>query len=218
MALTLELPNPKTKGARPNVTAARLDYLHGLNGNPPNRTVKGLCEVHGMHVNTLKKWLPTWERELENIVVSSVSRDNEKPLSSDAFKLALTSEVNEKNSARIAFIDKELDSLQFELENIEPAIRELSSFLHKFEDGEKDYALRIFENYLRASLNKQNLRKQFMAMHSQWTKVCGIDSIVSIQETGAKVIASLTAKASMGDSDKTGTETNEVGIGFKRRG
>jgi len=213
----LERPK-RTLSPTPNLAGAKVDYLYGVNGKPPTRTIKGLCEAHNTSAKTVRKWIKEWDKDLLTIATNRPDRVSENTLSGNAFKLALTSEVNEKNSARIAILDKELDSLAFELENCEPAIRELSSFLHKFEDGEKDYALRIFENYLRASLNKQNLRKQFMAMHSQWTKVCGIDSIVSIQETGAKVIASLTAKASMGDSDKTDAETESVGIGFKRRG
>lgn len=201
---------------RPGVTKARLAYLYGVNGGPPVVNTKELAAIGGVCENTIWKHTVAWKKEAEEIAVKLSVGENRPPLRSESLSLSIDEQVCTKHKARIAVLDSELDSLQAELENLEPTMKEMYTFLRKFDEDDKEHALRIFENYLRASANKQNLRKQFLALHSQWAKMAGIDAIMDIQVTRAKTVATLQAKAEVNE-DKDDEIASESGLAFKRK-
>lgn len=214
METVLTRPAPKTKGCKPGVARARLAYLHGEGDGVPVVSTRRLAEIASVHENTIKKWLPVWCAEMDEMISKTSKLETLKPLS--VGPLSIPPETLQISKDQTDFLLKRLTDIQSEIENIDKTVYKLENILEKFEDNEKDFLIKGFEAYLRFSANKQSLTKQYLAVHTRWTAVSGVDSVREIQVAGAKAVSVAQARAGSNDSEEKDSE--ELVVGFKKRG
>lgn len=220
MPTTLDRPRKKKlPSLKPGIAKARIAYLYGVNGNAPIVHAKELAVIAGTNAATISRHVQKWRIEAENIALESIKSNIEKPLSvGSSSVLSVGIETIDASKKDIDFLRNQLDEIAAEIVNIDKTCYKLEQLLEKFDLDDKDFLVKGFDFYLRASLNKQNLRKQWLSHNARWTVISGVDSVTDIQVTSAKTIAVIQAKAQLGEGDKTDAENEDsVGVGFKRR-
>lgn len=89
----------------------------------------------------------------------------------------------------------QLQQVKWETDNLDQLIARLETLVEKFAGtDESDKAVTLFDRYLRASLNKQSLRTQFLALQRQYTKLSGVEALLDVAVTREKTIATGKAK------------------------
>lgn len=213
MPVVLEKPDPKLKGTMPEIAAARISFLFGNGGGVPVQNTKELARLHNLSEKTIRKYVPTWLKESEE---KAAKVNNEVlGLSLSNGPLSVPPETLVASNKDTDFLRKRLDDLKNEIENIDKTVNWLEKILNSFDNDEKEFLSTAFQFYLRTSANKQSLTKQYLAVHTRWTAVAGVDSIREIQVAGAKAVSVAQAKAGSNDTEEKDSE--ELAVGFKRR-
>lgn len=208
MEASLEAPNKNTKGINAKVVAAREAYLYGTGSGKPVRDTRKLSELTGLHVNTVRKWLPTWQKESEQLVANTCE---------NSLALHLSAEVLEQGRKDTETMRAQVDLLASQLTAMKSILKLLEDCLHNFDDN-KDYALRLFENFINGAGSRASILNSYLKVQIQWAKAAGLEAYTEVQVTGAKALVSQRAK--MEAKDEGGPDDGETGevVGFKRRG
>lgn len=205
----------KKKGCKPGIALARQAFLYGDETGRPVTSTARLCEIAGgMHENSIARHMQGWIVEREEMVASA---------SKGSLALHLSKETLDAHNSDMIHLRDQLQQIKWEIDHLDDSIEKLANICENFSlNGDNaDAALRIFENYLRASHNKSSLRKQFLATQKQWTDLAGIVALSDIQVTAAKEVAKGRAKlevrnlTSEGDHDEKPDAQDDI---FQRRG
>ena len=189
--------------------AARLAFLYGEGDGKPVVNVQRLCEISGCREQAVRRHVHTWLREKEDLVSKG---------SQTSLALHLSAETLQLHKSDVSALRLELDSCKNEMRNLTPIIETIGGLIEHLTEDDRENALALFDRYLRASLNKTNVTKRFLALQSQWTKLSGVDSLMTIQETGAKALTLARAKLeSKAGADELDPSTADVVFKFKRR-
>ena len=166
---------------------ARQLFLYGDGSGKPIRGVKALVAATGLHENTICKWIPIWSAEAEEIVANT----SEKGLA-----LHLSKETLDQHKKDMIFLRDDVNSIKFEMDNLDNCIEKLEKICENFSlnSDNGDEAIKLFDRYLRASLNKSSLRSQFLAAEKRWVELSGILDLKDIQVTQEKALAQGRAK------------------------
>ena len=189
---------------------ARQLYLYGAGDGHRITNATKLAEKAGIHIQTVQKWLPVWEKELEE-VLAETSQDN-LAFHLSAEKLAL-------HGQDMDFLRGQLGMVKFELDRLEEITAKLEDWLDKFQGDDIPIALQIFSAWQQACGSRSSLRSQFLAMQKQWTSLTGIVDLKDVAVVREKEIAKGQAKLQIKrmENETAVTTRNVVGGGvFKR--
>lgn len=177
----------KTPQPKSQVVAARQLFLYG-NGDGKRIIGAGaLAEASGVHIETIRRWMPRWQKEYEEMLSHT---------SEGGLAIRLSADDMRNHSKDMDFLRNDLNSIKWEMDNLDETIAQLEGICNNFalnsENGER--ALAIFDSYLRASLNKSNLRRQFLTTQKQWAEMVGVVDLKDIQVTAQKALETGRAK------------------------
>lgn len=173
---------------KPGVHMARQAFLYGDSTGNPVTNVARLAEIAECHENTIRAHLPKWVVEREEIVAGG----NEAGLS-----LHLSKETLARHKSDLEFIRAKLDETQLEIERLPLITEQLEGWLAAFREDDADKAVRMFNSYIRTSLNKKALITLFQSLHRQWTQYAGIDSLTVVAEAREKAMSVGRAKIAL---------------------
>lgn len=158
---------------------ARQLFLYGDGDGVRVINAEELAKRSGVHVGTIYRNLPQWEKEWEEILTGK----NERTLA-----IALSAEQLQLHKSCIKTLEDQIRQCSWELEQFDEITSRLESICENFslntENG--DAALRLLENYLASRGAKDALRKTFMAMHKHYTDLTGVRDLLDVQATAAK--------------------------------
>jgi hypothetical protein len=182
---------------------ARQLFLYGAGDGRRITAAVALAKAAGIHVETIRRHLPTWEAEYEQILAGT---------SEGGLGLSLSKKQLDQHSKDMVFLRDQIAQVTWECENLDPLIARLETLVEKFAGtDDSDKAITLFDRFLRASMNKQNLRSQFLAMQRQWTKLSGVEGLMDVALTREKTIATgkakLDLKAGGGPKDVTNSRS-----------
>lgn len=147
-------------------------FLYGAGDGVPVRSVPRLAEMSGVHEQTIRRNLPKWEKEAE----AMLSGTSECGLALQLSAKQLQEHENDMNHLR-----DQLNQVKFESEKLEEISARLLDFMENFDDeSDRNYALRVFENWCAAAGARSTLRSQFLALQKQWTSLSGIVDLKDI--------------------------------------
>lgn len=205
------------KGCRKELEIARQACLYGEGDGRPVMNVKRLCELAGVTEKTILRHMPAWQAEREEMVVNS---------SPQSLALSLSAKELRLHECDMKTLRKEINQVKWELDTFDDNIEKLEALVERLTDVASGdplavgQVLQMFDKYLRFSLNKQNLRKQFLALQKQWTGLSGIEGLMDValvrereMEKGRVKIA-LKKEGSEAEPRSVGPTTNAV---FVRR-
>lgn len=201
----------KPKAPDSKTLAARQMFLYGEGDGVRITSIPELSAKSGVTQLTLRKWLPTWNEELEETLRKTTK------LASPTI-LSLSHEILEDHKADISFFRTNLDILKAEHDSLDTALDEMLQFCRNFEGDEAkfDQFIKIFDRYCRLSMNKKGLMSQIMKIKELWDSKSGVDSLKSVQEATAKAISVASAKSA---PDEDGSDAPRVVSGdvFRKR-
>jgi hypothetical protein len=121
----------------------------------------------------------------------------------------LSKEVQSDRDKRMTFLSDQIKQIMWEMDNLDNVIEKLETICGNFslntENG--DDAIKLFDRYLRASLNKANLRSQFLALHKQWADFSGVLDVKDISVVRAREVAKGLGKVDLKKLEAEAQET-----------
>lgn len=172
----------KDYGKRPGIVAARLAYLYGVGDGKPVTTTKRLAEIGECTEKTILRHIPEWHKEKEELIVNHPET---------SLGLSLSAKELADHKADQLFIRDKMNSVKWEVEQIDDCIEKLEGICENFslntDNGE--HAIRLFENYLRASMNRKSLLGTFLALKKEWDCKMGIDDLRDAAAIHSKTIS-----------------------------
>jgi len=179
---------------------ARQLFLYGNGDGRRITAAVALAEAAGLHVETVRRHLTAWEAEYEQILAGT---------STGGLGLSLSKKQVEQHTKDMAFLRDQIAQVTWECDNLDSLVANLEGLVEKFAGtDESDKAVVLLDRYLRSSLNKQNLRGQFLQLQRQWTKLSGVESLMDISLTREKTLA--TGKAKMDLKAGEGKDPRDV--------
>ena len=170
---------PAERTLKPETREARRMFLYG-DGNG-NRIISPheLAKRTGVHVTTIWRNLPAWEKEYVEILAGQDER---------SLAISLSAEQLQLHKSCINTVEEQLRQCQWELDRFDEITAKLESICENFslntENG--DAALRLLENYLASRGTRDNLRKTFLTMHKHYTDLTGVRDLLDVQAVAAK--------------------------------
>lgn len=198
----------KSKGTHPGTELARQAFLYqGVT------EIKDLAELSGKAECTIRGHMEKWVAEREETL------KNANPLVPINL-LSVPDEVLEAHKADLSFIRQRLDETKREITQLDSIIANLEKIVNQIssnfgDSSETDKLLRLFDKYLRLSMNKKSLDKHFMDLKSMWDSKSGVDSLKNIQESTAKAVSLANAKSA--PSEQETVKENVVNDGVFRK-
>lgn len=158
---------------------ARRLFLYGDGDGKRVLNPDELAKRSGVHVTTIYRNLPLWEKAYEEMLSGNGQRN---------LAIALSAEQLQLHKSCIKTLEDQIRQCSWELEQFDEITSRLEAICENFslntENG--DAALRLLENYLSSRGAKDSLRKTFMAMHKHYTDLTGVRDLLDVQATAAK--------------------------------
>ena len=177
---------------------AKQMFLYGSGDGQPIRNAAKLAKVSGVHVETIRRHLPEWEKEAEQLLANT---------SEIGLAVRLSKETLEQHNNDMIHLRDQLNQVKFEIDRLEDITAKLEDWMDKFDADEVNDALSIFDAWQRACGSKASLRSQFLAMQKQWTSLSGIVDLKDISVVREKEISKGRAKLEI---KRLENETNPV--------
>jgi hypothetical protein len=160
-------------------------FLYGAGDGVPVRNVAKLSELSKVTDETIRKHLPGWEREAEQLLANT---------SEVGLAIKLSKETLDANNRDIEFIRDQMNQCAFEIKNMDKIVARLAEWLDKFDEDNIKDALSIFNDWQRAFASKSSLRSQFIALKKLWDEKSGIDGFREVGLVREKTISTGKAK------------------------
>lgn len=186
------------KGCRPGIAIARQAYLYGQGDGKPVTTTSRLAEIAGMTEKAIIRHLPTWQAEREELISNSPETTLAIQLSAKDLQLHKSDMIHLRD--QIQQVKWEIDSLDDSIAKLEGIVDRIS---RNSDNG--DAAVALLDRYLRASSNKQFLRKQFLSLQSQWVKLSGVEGLLDVGLTREKELVKGKVKHELKSLGQEGT-------------
>lgn len=189
-----------------NMTAkakvARQYYLYGTGDGKRIVDPAKLAEAADLHVETVRKHLPMWEAEVEEILANS---------SKTGLGLKLSADVMRSHQSDMDFLRDQINQVKYELDTLAEVTAKLEGIADRIcQSGEEgmDKALRVFEDWLRACGSQRALRTQFLAMQKQWTALGGVVDMKDVSVVREKEMAKGRARLDLEAEKERATKEN----------
>jgi len=167
------------KGCKPGVALAREAYLYGQGDGRPVTSCAKLAEIGGVTTQTITKHMPTWQKEREEIILNSEGTSLAIQLSAKDLHL---------HKSDMIHLREQIQQVKWEIDSLDDSIEKLGTWVDRIsinsDNGEA--AVILLDRYLKATSNKQFLRKQFLALQSQWVKLSGVEGLLDVGLTREK--------------------------------
>lgn len=187
---------------RPETRYAKQLWLYGAGDGQPIKSIPKLAEVSGVTAETLRRYLPEWEKESESLLANT---------SELGLAINLSEETLGQHKKDMAHLRNLVEANILESEQLEKMSSKLEGWLDKFKDGDVETALRVFDAWQRSCGSKSQLQSQFLALQKQWTQLAGIVDLKDISVVRQKEIAKGQAKLTIKQLEsETGTITRNV--------
>lgn len=185
------------EGRTPEVREAKRLFLYGAGDGVRILKVERLAEMAGCHVATIRRHLPAWESECEQIISGT---------SENGLNLALSAETLANYRKDLSFIRNLAESAQIDLKTLGDTVALLRSFVAEFRaaGADKDSieaALSVLSAWSSTSAKKQALESHALALQKRWQSMAGIDSLQTVAETREKTLATGRAKLQLRAED-----------------
>lgn len=188
---------------RPETRYARQLWLYGAGDGQPIKSIPKLAEVSGVTAETLRRYLPQWEKESESLLANT---------SEIGLAINLSEKNLEQHTKDSEFMRNQLDKLKFEIDTLEKIAVRLGEWMDKFNGDETETALQIFDAWQRSCGTESHLRGQFISMKKLWDDKVGLDALRDVAVTRQKEIAKGKAKLEIKQMEaETGPTTRNVG-------
>lgn len=139
--------------------------------------VKRLMELAGVSEKTILRHMPAWQKEREEMAIAACPQ---------ALALSLSAKELHLHESDMKTLRKEIQQVKWELDHYDDDVEKLEGLVERMTDAASadpsavGQMLQMFDKYLRFSLNKQNLRKQFLALQKQWTGLSGVEGLMDV--------------------------------------
>lgn len=191
-----DMPSEMTSKAR----TARQYFLYGAGDGKRIVDTMKLAAAAGVHAETIRRHLPKWEAEYEQIIAST---------SKSGLGLKLSAEVLKAHSSDMEFLRDQINQVKYELENLAEftaKLEGLTELLVAKADESPDRVLRVFEDWLRSCGERRTLRSQFLALQKQWTALGGVEDLKEVAVVREKELAKGRAKMDLEEEKAKGKE------------
>lgn len=198
-------------GTKFEVDTARQLFLYGSGDGRRILSAGALAEASGLHIETIRKRMPQWLKEAEELLSGT---------SSSGLALSLSAKDLVFHKENMIHLEKQIKIVKFELDQLDIITEKLEGWLEKFQGtDEMETAIRIFHDWQRASGTKSSLRSQFLAMQKQHATLSGIIDLKDVEVVRAKEISKGKAKLEMQkiaqqDAANGGEIRNATPMGF----
>lgn len=193
----------------PATETARQLFLYGAGDGKRVLNTAKLAKLSGVHVETIRRNMPGWLKEAEEMLAGS---------SECGLGLKLSREVLDSNTKDLHFLRDQINQVKFELTQLETVTERLADWLDKFTGDELETALRIFNDWQRSCASKQALRTQFVALKKLWDEKSAIDGLRDVSLAREKEIAKGKARLDLKKSEtETAPQDRTPGKFFVRR-
>jgi hypothetical protein len=194
---------------------ARQAFMFGKNGDgKPVTSTEALAAIAGCHVKTIRKYVPRWVKEREDMFRATAE---------GALGITLRSEDVIAHNNDMNVLRKEMEKVKSDLKELDKMEEKLANICENFtinsENG--DQAIALFDAWLRSQGNRTQLRNEFLKMQKQWTDLSGVRDLKDIETTTAKERAKIAVRKAIGDKKREGNLTDSNGkrfLVFKRSG
>lgn len=164
-------------------------FLYGAGDGVPIRSVPKLAEMAGVHVETVRRHLPEWEKESEALLASA---------SANGLAIQLSAEKLADHESDMIHLRDSINRVKFEMDRLDEITARLTEWMDKFEDdSDRQVALTILDQWLRSCGQRSSLQSQFLALQKQWTSLVGIVDLKDIAVVREKEIQKGKAKLEM---------------------
>lgn len=204
-----------TKQLRANIEVARQAFIFGMGDGQPVVNPERLAEIGECTRDTIQKHLPDWIKQREDLLTNSGMPGN------GGLLLRLSEETLASLRFDTDFARQRVDELKAESKTARKVISLLESVLTEFSKGastlETAELLSLVSTFTSVHATKKSIDSNFLAMHKHWTKLAGVDSLMTVAETREKALATgrakLTVTKEASDAGLNGGEPPKPAIG-----
>lgn len=175
----------------PEVREARRLFLYGDGDGRRVLNVAKLAELAGCHVDSIRRHLPTWEREAEEITANS---------SENGFQLRLSSLALAKFESDRDFIREQIDSQVAEIKRLpvlEKQLLNLAQVIAAGNSGAGEVACELMSRFFETIGARKSAEAHLLKLQSHWSKMAGVESLQAVAETREKTLATGRAKLAL---------------------
>lgn len=175
----------------PEVREARRLFLFGNGDGRRVLKVERLAELAGCTVDTIRRHLPAWEREAEEIAANSSETGIQLRLN----KLALAKFESDRD-----FIRGQIDLQEAEIKqltNLAPLLLEVVKRISDANPDAGEAASALLSSFFDTVANRKAMEAHLLKLQSHWSRMAGIESLQAVAETREKTLATGRAKLAL---------------------
>lgn len=182
----------------PEVREARRLFLFGNGDGRRVLKVERLAELAGCRIESIRRHLPGWEAEAEEIAAKSSEIGDIWRLNAESLR---------KHESDKAFIRGQIDSQVAEIKQLPVLEKQLFNVAKSLADHNPE-AAETAVSLIRAHLDTVASRKaaeaHLLRLQSHWAKMAGIESLQAVAETREKTLATGRAKLALRREEDSG--------------
>lgn len=191
--------------------AARQLFLYGAGDGKRVLTPKALAKAAGCGEATVRRYLPQWEKEAEEIALAA---------SPAGLSIQLNREKVDQNTKDLDFLRDQIEEVKFELESLADITERLYKLTERFCDDEdmRSEALSLFNSWVQSCGKKATLRSTFVTLKRLWDEKSAIDGLRDVALTREKELSKGRAKLQLkSEGLESGDTVRKVGGGVFAR-
>ena len=186
-------------GGTPEVREARRLFLYGGADGVRVLKVERLAELSGAHPQSIRKWVPAWEADLEKIVSNS---------SEFGQVMRLNAETLAKHEADCMFFRSRIDAQVAEIEQVPAMEKSLLEAVRRVADcgnpEAADLAVALLAKFFECGSYRRTAEAHLLKLQGHWAKLAGIESLQAVAETREKTLATGRAKLALRAEEAAG--------------
>ena len=164
-------------------TIARLAFLYGEGDGKPVADVKRLSELSGLAVLTLKRWMPEWNKEREEMLTTN---------GKCALGYHLSKETIQSHKEDVAFLRSNCNNLKNESDSLDKILPKMEKMFREIPDSlcfgadDAQEIIDLMKAYFKTSLNQQKVLGLFLSVQKRWQESSGMQSQLKAWEVGQR--------------------------------
>lgn len=176
-------------------TAARQAFLYGTGDGRRVLDPQKLAEIGDVHVSTVWRHLPAWQKEYEEILASA---------NSGSLALRLSAETLAQHQRNTEFLETQMVQARREVESAQDLEKLLRKGIAEAEIHDPDGAqalLLVVQSFCNTVNGRKALQSQFLNYEARWKENAGIDSLQAVAEAREKTLATGRARLDLKRED-----------------